>query len=196
MGVATMAAGAGLKAIGAYGDAKSQKSSLNFQANLDDLNAHQSELSAQSALAQGQMQEQSSDLRTANLKSTQRAGLAASGVDLGVGSAANILTSTDVMGQIDANTIAANAVRSAWGYRTQATNQQNDALMKRAGASAISPLTSAATSLLGSAGSVAQSWYSKNSVGSNSGTAASGNMGAMGDMGVTTAKILPMNFGY
>jgi hypothetical protein len=26
------------------------------------------------------------------------------------------------MGEIDKNTIAANAVRAAWGYRTQATN--------------------------------------------------------------------------
>jgi hypothetical protein len=44
-----------------------------------------------------------------------------------------VLTSTDVMGQIDKNTIAANAVRSAWGYRTQATSFQNEALHEACG---------------------------------------------------------------
>ncbi len=192
MGVAAQATGAGLKAIGAYGSAVSQKSSLNYQASVDDLNAAQSEKTAESVLAQGNQQVQSSELRTADLKSEQRAGLAANGVDLGVGSAANILTSTDVMGKIDANTIAANAVQSAWGYRTQATNQANDALIKRAGAKSINPTMAAASSLLGSAGPVASSWYSANSVGANSGIGGySGQMGALGDMGASTSMMIP-----
>ena len=47
----------------------------------------------------------------------------------------------------------ANAVRSAWGYRTQAVNFENEALTKRATAGAINPFGSAAGSLLGSAAS-------------------------------------------
>ena len=86
-------------------------------------------------------------------------GLAANGVDMGYGSAADVLTTTDVLGEIDANTIAANAVYQAWGYRTQGVNYNNSALTKQAQASATSPLMSAAGTALGSAGLVASSWY-------------------------------------
>ena len=63
------------------------------------------------------------------------------------------------------NTAEANAVRAAWGYRTQAVNTQNEALIKRSAASSISPMGSAATSLLGSATSVAGNWYQMNKMG-------------------------------
>jgi hypothetical protein len=161
-------AGAASSAVGAYYGAKSQKQSLEFQANMADINARMSESAAQSTLLTGQREEQRSQIATANLKGSQRASLAANGVDLGEGSAANILTTTDVMGEIDANTIQANAVRSAWGYRTQGVNQSNQALMSRASAGAINPGQAAATSLMGSAGSVAASWYSYNKTGSGS----------------------------
>ena len=72
--------------------------------------------------------------------------------------------------QATPNTLTANAVRSAWGYRTQAVNFENEALTKRATAGAISPFGSAAGSLLGSAATVAGSWYSLNKVGALNGT--------------------------
>ena len=153
-------AGAASSALGAYFGAQSQKRSLELQASMADINARMSESAAQATLLTGQREVQKSQIATANLKSAQRASMAANGVDLGEGSANQILTTTDVMGEVDANTLQANAVRSAWGYRTQGVNQSNQALMSRASAGAISPLTSAATSLLGSAGSVASSWYS------------------------------------
>lgn len=104
-------------------------------------------------------------LRTANLKSTQQAEFASHGIDLGEGSAARVLTSTDVMGTIDKNTIAANAVRAAWGYRTGAVNASNAGLMANGSADALSAGAAGATSLLGSAGSVAQNWYMLNKSG-------------------------------
>lgn len=159
-------AGAASSAMGAYFGAKSQKSSLELQANLADINARMSESAAQQTLLTGQREEQKSMIATANLKGTQRASMAANGIDLGQGTANQVLTSTDVLGEIDANTIHANAVLNAWGHRTQAVNQTNQALMSRASASAISPLTSMTTSLLGSAGSVASSWYTMNKAGS------------------------------
>jgi hypothetical protein len=152
-------AGAASSALGAYYGAQSQKSSLELQANLADINARMSESSAQQTLLTGQRDEQKSRIATANLKGTQRASMAANGIDLGEGSAAQVLTSTDVMGEVDADTIAANAVRSAWGYRTQGVNQSNQALMSRASAGAINPGQAAVTSLLGSAGTVAGNWY-------------------------------------
>lgn len=146
-------------AIGSYFSAGAQKATLQGQAAIADTNARIAELGAQSVFAQGQQQVGALTLRAGQLKSTQRASMAANGIDLGEGSAAEILASTDIMKEIDKNTLEANAVRSAWGYRTQAVNFENDALMKRAGADSISPGMAAATSLLGSAGTVAQSWY-------------------------------------
>ena len=114
--------GAASSAIGSYYSAATQKINLKTQANLADINARIAELGAQSALLQGQQQVGALTLNAGRLKSRQRAALAANGVDLGVGSAAEIQASTDIMKTIDANTLEANAVRTAWGMRTQATN--------------------------------------------------------------------------
>lgn len=157
--LAMQGAGAASSAIGAYASAQGQKSLLNTQADMDEINARLAEASARSALMAGQRQEQTIQLNTAQIGGAQRAAMAANGVDLGTGSAAEVQASTKIMGEIDADTAHANAVRAAFGYRTQATNYQNDALMRRASAGSISPLVSATTSLLGSAGTVASSWY-------------------------------------
>lgn len=157
--------GAVSSALGAYASVQGQKSSLKARSILADINATTAERAAQSAQLAGQHEEQRSMLATANLKSTQQASFAANGVDLGEGSAARTLTSTDIMGAIDKNTIAANAVRQAWGYRTQAVNSSNEATMDRSAAAGMSPVMGAATSLMGSAGGVASNWYQLNKSG-------------------------------
>ncbi len=158
-------AGALMQTFAAFAGAQNQKAMLRGQAEIADINAGMAERAAQAALFGGQREEQRSRLATAQLKGTQKATLAANGVDLGEGTAARLLTTTDVMGEIDANTIAANAVRSAWGYRTQAAGYKLDAVGKRAAAGAISPGLAAATTLLTGASSVAASWYGLNKSG-------------------------------
>lgn len=155
---ASQGAGAVTSAIGAYAMAQSSRA----QASISDSNARLAELGAQAALLQGQTEEMRSRLATANLKSSQRVSFAANGVDLGEGSSARTLTATDLLGEVDANTIHANAVRAAFGYRTQALNYSNDALMRRAGPGG---LQAGATTLLGSTGQVASSWYQFNKSG-------------------------------
>lgn len=152
-------------AIGSYYSAATQKATMQGQAAVADVNARIAELGAQSALYQGQQQVGALTLKAGQLKSSQRTAMAANGIDLGSGNAVEIQASTDIMKEIDANTLTANAVRSAWGYRTQAVNFENEALTKRATAGAINPLGSAVGSLLGSAASVAGSWYSLNKYG-------------------------------
>jgi hypothetical protein len=164
-GMGMQVAGAVSSAIGAYASVKSTKANLRMQAILNGINAQSAERTADSTLAAGQHEEQASMLRTAQLKSTQQAQFAASGIDLGEGSAARVLTSTDVMGAIDKNTIAANAVRSAWGYRTGAVSASNQGLMESASAASMSTGIAGGTSLLGSAGQVAQNWYMLNKQG-------------------------------
>lgn len=164
--------GAGMlsSAIGSYYSGEAQASSLKYQAALAGINARMSELSAQSALDQGNKEIASMTMRAGQVKGAQRASLAANGVDLGTGSAAEVQTSTELIKEIDKNTIAANAVRSAWGYRTQATNYQNDAASKTAAASSVSGFGSAVASMISGAGQVAGSWYSLNKAGALKGT--------------------------
>ncbi len=164
-GMGAQVGGALASAIGAYASVKSTKANLRMQAILNGINAEAAKSTADSTMAAGQHEEQASMLRTAQLKSTQQADFAASGIDLGEGSAARVLTSTDVMGSIDANTIHANAVRAAWGYRTSGVNSNNQALFEAASGGSMSAGSGAATSLLGSAGQVAQNWYMLNKQG-------------------------------
>lgn len=167
--------GVAASTVGSYYGAATQKAAIGGQADIARINARIAELGAQSALSQGQREVASLTMKAGHIKSGQRAAMAANGIDLGVGSAAEIQASTDLMKEIDKNTIEANAVRSAWGYRTQAVNFENEALAKRAVAGTISPFGSAAGSLLGGAGSVAGSWYSLSRLGAfNSEMARSG----------------------
>jgi hypothetical protein len=157
--LAGQGAGSAATAVGAYFNARSQKIALHGAAAMADLNAEQSELAAEQELARGNAAVAATSARAGQVKSAQRAALAANGVDLGVGSAVELQASTDIEKENDINTITANAVRAAWGQRVQATNYANDALTKRAGAGSISPFMAGATSLLGSASSIASSWY-------------------------------------
>jgi len=151
--------GAANSAIGSYYGAATQKATLKGQAEVADVNARIAELGAQSALNQGQQEVGRMTMQAGKVKSAQRAAMAANGIDLGEGNAAEVQATTDTIKEIDANTITANAVRSAFGYRTQAVNFQNEALTKRATSSTVSPGMAVASSLLGSAASVAPSWY-------------------------------------
>lgn len=159
------AMGGAMQVAGSYYGAKSQQSAMNYEAAIAELNAAQSEKSAQQELMRGNEAVAQSTLRAGQVKSSQRAAMAANGVDLGQGSAVDILTSTDLAKEQDANTITANAVRSAWGYRTQATNQLNQADMARSNAKSISPGMAAVTSLLGGATSLSSNYYSMKKLG-------------------------------
>lgn len=167
--VALMGAGAASNTVGAYFGAKHAKNALEYEANIADINAGLAEKAAEGELRRGEREEQSSRLKTAQVKSTQRAALAANGIDLGSETAGRILTSTDVMGEIEANTIKSNAIASAWGYRIQGTQYGNEAIVNRATSKGIKPGAVALSSLLTNAGQVAGTWYTLNKVGAFSG---------------------------
>lgn len=163
--IALQGAGVASSTIGSYFSAKTQKSNLYAQAAIADTNSRIAELGAQSALFQGEQEVGKLTMSAGRLKSSQRAAMAANGIDLGEGNAAEVQATTEIMKETDANTLTANAVRNAWGYRTQSTNYQNEALTKRASAGSISPGSAAFGTLLGGAGSVASSWYTMNKAG-------------------------------
>jgi hypothetical protein len=89
--------GALSSAIGSYYSAQSQKNNLRFQSDIAGINARIAELGAQSALNQGQQQVGALTLKAGQIKSSQRAAMAANGIDLGEGNAAEVQASTDIM---------------------------------------------------------------------------------------------------
>lgn len=157
--LALQAGGLLTSTVGSYYSARSQASSLGHQANIAEINARIADLGAESALEQGKQQVAERTLRAGQERGAQRAALAANGVVLNEGSSAEIQASSALMKEIDANTLRANALRSAWGYRMNAGNLRSEATMARATARGLNPLGSAATTLLGGATSVATSWY-------------------------------------
>ena len=144
-GMAMQVVGMAAKGYGAYTGAQGEQRMMNMDAKMADMDAG-------NILRAGQYAEQNVRLRTAAMKGGQRAQLAANGVDLGWGSATDILASTDVLGERDALTVRDNATRKAWAKRAEAG-------FARAGAKSISPGFSAFTGMMGDAGSVASSWY-------------------------------------
>lgn len=152
--------GTAASAYGAYSNAQGSKAAYNAQGQIAENNATISGWQADDALRRGAREASRSRMKTNQLKGTQRAALAANGVDLGVGSALNILTDTDQFGDIDASTITDNAAREAWALRNQASNFQGEASLMRSVAGMQSPMLAAGTSMLTSAGKVRRDWYS------------------------------------
>lgn len=161
MGIGASAAGAIMSAGGAYQQAQGQRSSLQYQAAASRMNAGLAGDQASDAIRNGQTAEGIQDLRTGQMLGTQRAQMAANGVDLGEGSPNDVLTTTKYMGTRDALQIHDQAMMQAWGYRTQQQNFLTDANREENEASTISPWMAAGTSLLTGATNVAKSWDAK-----------------------------------
>jgi len=101
----------------------------DMQAKAFEANAELSEVNAQITLEQGNQAERNSRAGYAQLKSTQRAQLAASGVALDEGSALRVQADTDYLADVDADTIQTNAIRQAMGYRIEGANQRMQSAM-------------------------------------------------------------------
>lgn len=138
------AAGAGLGAVGAYNQARTQK-------QVAENNAKTAEWQAQDAQARGEQDAMDIQRKAAALKSSQRVSMAAKGLDLGYGTAADIQDQTDFFGQVDAATARTNAGKEAWAKRAQRANFQTEAAASR-------PWLSAGSTLLASGGQVADKW--------------------------------------
>jgi hypothetical protein len=144
---------------GSIQSANAQRAQARYQADVARVNQTIAGYQADSALEAGAKKEQQQRLQAASLKGTQRAVMAARGLDLGEGSPLDILTGTDILGEQDALTIRTNAAREAWGYRTQGASYGATAGMYDATANNTTAAYGVASSLLSGAGQVADAWY-------------------------------------
>lgn len=133
---------AAVAAAGAYGQAQGQKNQAEYQAQVNANNQKVAGWQAEDAAKRGEAAVQATRRKYAALQGTQRASLAARGLDISDGSANAILTDTDFFGDMDQNTVRANAARQAWGYQVQASNFQGNAAALRAQADGINPAMS------------------------------------------------------
>jgi hypothetical protein len=139
------AAGAATSVIGAYQQAK-------VAGEVAARNAKIADMQAEDALRRGENEAAELRRRVAATKSAQRVSLAAKGLDLTYGTAADLQDQTDFFGESDVATVRTNARKEAWSRRSQSANFQAEALSQR-------PWLSAGSTLLAGAGQVADKWY-------------------------------------
>jgi len=150
------------KALSRRGELRQQALSLDFEAFTSQLDARSSELDAMAVLDAGKQELGQYSMQSGQFRASVAASQAASGVQAGVGSAAEVLASLDLKKELDTMTIKSNAVRRAAALRIQAQNQRNAADMARVsaansrrtarGITGYSQLVTGLATLLGSSG--------------------------------------------
>jgi hypothetical protein len=101
------------------------------QADLAEYNAAVAEIQAKDAQTRGKIEADRFRARTRVFIGEQRAGIAATNVDVGFGSAVDVQADTAFLGELDALTIRTNAAREAWGFRVEATDLRKRAQIAR-----------------------------------------------------------------
>lgn len=148
-------ADAGYQAASIRTKAQSDKNMLGFEAqqyaNSAAIVGYQAQLDQQA----GARREQNAQLQTAGQFGAQRARMAASGIDLGQGSATDVLASTEYMGERQAMMIRDNTNRQVWQDRVAQSQAQAQQQYKLAQANAINPDMVGFGSMLGSAAAFA-----------------------------------------
>lgn len=172
--LAMSVAGMLMGAVGSFYDAQSQQNAMrsqalsaDFEASIAHQNAKAAELDAEAILEAGQHERALLGLQAAQRRGDRAAEAAASGLQAGVGSAAEVDASNEFAYQLDRMTARANTIRAAGAARTQAQDARNQAELARLSgrnlrrnAGSISPGLAAATSLLSGAGRVSSQWAS------------------------------------
>lgn len=113
--------------VAAAASAYSQRQQSKYQSKMAQYNADVQEKSANAAINAGNEQAAQARARARQLQGTQAATLAASGVDLGGGTAVDIFGDTAQQGELDALTTVNNAQRQAYGLQAQAAGNRSQA---------------------------------------------------------------------
>jgi hypothetical protein len=157
--VAVMAVGAAASAYAAYRSTAAQKQSASYNAKVQQQNAKLAELQAQDTEARGRLEEDAYRRQLGQAQGAQLNALAATGVQLGSGSALDLAQDLRTAGSLDSLAIRMNTQREAYAQRLQGTGALAEAALARNQASWAKPGLAAGLSAAGSAGSFASMWY-------------------------------------
>ena len=140
-----MGVGGGMQAYGQYQSGKFNADMANAQAGI-------AEQSSRDALTRGAADANTSLQQAAKAASSQRAAMAAGGVDVGSGTALDVLADTASAGAFDAAISKNNAAREAYGYQVQAAMSRAEATQARrqGNMGAVSSIMTTGASIYGS----------------------------------------------
>jgi hypothetical protein len=129
--MAALGAQLAIGAAGTYTQAQAQRSAARFEERRLEMNARLAAIQAEDARVRGEQAVDVSQASTRRLLGSQRAALAAQGIDVASGSALDVQEATAGLGAMDALTIRNNAVREAWGFRMQELDSRTQARYTR-----------------------------------------------------------------
>lgn len=125
------AASSAVNAVGSaassYQQSQAIKAQGNYQKNQLQFNAQVAELQATDAINRGNKEASTKKRQTKQIIGSQRAALAAQGIEVNEDTASLIQQDTAGLGAEDVQTIKNNAWREAWGYRVQALDYNSKA---------------------------------------------------------------------
>lgn len=111
----------GISGIGsAYSQATAHQLQADYVRQMSEINNQIAGVQAEDAIMRGNKSASQFKKQVKGLRGSQRAALAAQGVEVDSGSAAEIQDNTDRQGALDVMTIQNNAWREAWGYKVAA----------------------------------------------------------------------------
>jgi hypothetical protein len=182
IGIGATLAGGITSAIGAEKTAAATQQSFNYQAGVAQINSTIDLQNADYARSQGETQAMQYGLKAGQQQAQIKNQQAASGLDVNSGSAVAVQQSQKTITGIDTAQIRSNAAKTAYDYDVKSTMDLNQSTLDvMAGNNAITAGNyAAASSILGSVGSVASKWNQ----GTTSGLFGSGSGGASPTMGL------------
>ena len=115
---------AGGQAVSQMGNAYVQSRATQQQGRMEKqaakLNAQIDDMRSADAIKRGQFMEAAQRRKTRGMVGSQRAALAAQGIDVGYGSARDLAQEAMALGEMDAQTTRMNAFKEAFGYKVSA----------------------------------------------------------------------------
>lgn len=141
----------GVAAAGTMVGGLMKASQERYAGAVADQNARLAASQSNDAQLRGQLEEKKSYQRTSQLLGQQRAALAANGVEVDFGSAADVQGDTKMLGREEASTIRTNTEREMRGYDIESTNYTAQGKADRAAATGtiVSSLFNTAGTILG-----------------------------------------------
>lgn len=122
----------GATLFGGYQQAQAAKAEGAYAAQVANQNAKVATQQADYERQLGNIEEEKQRRNVRLMLGSQRAALAANGIDTTSGTALDLQTETAQLGEEDALAIRANAARRAWGYEVDAMNQKANAAAAKA----------------------------------------------------------------
>jgi hypothetical protein len=119
---------------GAYVQSQAMRAQGEHQENIAKMNAQLAEAQADQAMKRGQAEANRKEAQMKILRGRQRAAGAANGVDVDSGSMLEIQEESMALGALDAMTIKNNAIREAYGYKSQSMSYQQQGQWARSNA--------------------------------------------------------------